>query len=1078
MPRGFTAKKQSANSQTGRQESLSSASGRRVSKQKSNGHLNASPNGTSPLPSPPVPSTALAQNISAQHASDRDGNGRAAGTMAASNGRPAAGRTYSDGQVNSDVYQNGPGANGLDEQSHRRIDVNASKAATGYETSFLYRVSTILRSCPLGDTIAILIILLQLPPTFLTITHFLFTTLTFVPPSGVSISSIPSLKEIFQGSGGTPSLATTVIADVVFLIFWLFLWAPAQNVALDLAQVVMAISLGGGYTGNSGGSNSAIMCFAIIGASHLLRRKSLRQYGLSFIWSIASGSEILPLRAFPAPVEPPDTTKTTNGWIRSILAVHILTQGVVRMVRRWISRREMHHHHNNQQPSVPASKKRGDPEAAVASQAQSTNSTSTDSGPDAPTAPSLDGQSVGPAAVTKDPKEKISSGKKKRKQATHVRSQQPFWAALASTKVIVMKEYEQSQAAAEAAGSKATDVNNLGSAPFDEEGGRVWVTQVGSTEIYFHTSAFPPGEQSAIDYKDGCQKSGSRVDKSKPFYVRLNGADWTSTKITKCEAGKDGLEDQWVGEIFGLTALTSYCCEFVRSEDDVVIFSSSITTHPPSLEQASTATPPPPHQTLRPSSPTTTLRNSISAAESKLIEVRSRTKRVRKEHKTALTALKKEVDNFGSRLSSAGSGDDRQRQRVLQITQHIRQAEESASNMGPEIEEMGNIPEDDIQEWRATKKSIAKEKDASEALREEFNETKEQADRKVSSVQSEASSSNQKRERLLARQAKLNEQHNRMVSVNAQAQEEKDRRASELATKDAERQQTEVSYLEQLALFGRQTQEINSKSQQAWQRIHRLELAYSHQQAQLQQKMMAAQAANPAVAAAVSEAAGATLGPGAATSMAGPIAPGGPLAGSNLTAASAMPAQQPGYAFPFSAFGPPGQHASGVVPPAAGAAAAPKLEIPSFTAAAPFSRDARESIGNGNGNGNGTGATVNKAGRARSGSTKSNFTDFSDTAENSFLPGQAYRLSGESQAPLPVSATEFLDRERMVKKSSSPSNRGSSASGSVGGGSQRDPSSPFVRHSSPAANKTTTPTTTTTTTSGPGVIGSGSPAWR
>ncbi|KAI9829239.1 MAG: hypothetical protein M1819_006419 [Sarea resinae] len=836
MTRSSAAKKQSANQHSSRHENGLAAPGKRIRKQKSNGLLNGAPNGQ-PVSCASRPSTpASTQPVPIQHASGDGSNGSLADVHmlgAGKLGPDGSGRRCSDGSSDgAEAYQGDSRmANGVEGQPHRRIDVNATKNPAVHDIGTMSLASTVLRSCPLGDTIAILIILLQLPPAFLTITHFLFTTLTFVPPSGSSISSVPSLNDIFQGSGGTPSLATIVIADIVFLIFWLFLWAPAQSFALDLAQAVIAISLGGGYTGKGGGSNSTVLCVAIIGLSHLIRRKDFRRYGLSFILSLTSGSPSAAFKLLPRlPDFHHDAIRTTSGWVQSILAVHILTQGVVRMVRRWISKREM---------APPSSSgKRTDPEAAAAaaSQGQSGNYAAADSSNDMANS-NADGQVSAPNPTVKDGKEKMSSGKKKRKQATHVRSQQPFWAALASTKVIVLKEYEQSQATAEAAGSKATDVNNLGSAPFDLEEGRVWVTHVGSTEVYFNTSYFSSGNQSLRDGTASFLNVSTGIDKSKPFYVRVNGADWASTRICKYQGQEDGKRiptDQWAGEIFGLTALTSYCCEFIRSADDEVIYSASITTSPaPTAEQTTSVPTPAIHQSLRPSSPTTTLKNSNAAAESRLNDSRARLKRSRKEHKSSSTALKREVENYSSRLGSSGSGDDRLRQRVLQITQHIRQAEEAAASISSQIEAMGSVPEEDVEEWKTSKAIWEQEKHHQSAARNEYTEAKLQADRQVSSVQSEASTAQQKRDRLQTRHTRLDEQHNRITSANAQGTDEKERRIAEAAAKEAERQQTEQQFIEQINTFGRQTQDTQFRSQQAWQHIHQLEVAFAAQQQQM-----------------------------------------------------------------------------------------------------------------------------------------------------------------------------------------------------------------------------------------------------
>ena len=92
----------------------------------------------------------------------------------------------------------------------RRADTNTSKTASMSMASMLSVPATILTSCPLRDVLAILIILLQLPPTVLTVVQFLFATLTFVPPQAgtplSALSAFPSFTDIFQGSGGVALL--------------------------------------------------------------------------------------------------------------------------------------------------------------------------------------------------------------------------------------------------------------------------------------------------------------------------------------------------------------------------------------------------------------------------------------------------------------------------------------------------------------------------------------------------------------------------------------------------------------------------------------------------------------------------------------------------------------------------------------------------------------------------------------------------------------------------------------------------------------------------------------------------------
>jgi len=202
---------------------------------------------------------------------------------------------------------------------------------------------------------------------------------------------------------------------------------------------------------------------------------------------------------------------------------------------------------------------------------------------------STDGRPPGPSPAARDHKEKATNGKKKRKQATHVRSQQPFWAALASTKVTVLKEMEQSQAANDAGEANAKDANHIGNAVFGAEGDRVWISEIGPTDIVFKVSLCRGGNLGAIIGEECGANLRAGIDKSKPFYLRVNGADWSSTRIrettTHSYLGDEGT-DMWEGEIFGLTALTNYYCEIVRTADDEVFCSTSlITSAAPSAEQ-------------------------------------------------------------------------------------------------------------------------------------------------------------------------------------------------------------------------------------------------------------------------------------------------------------------------------------------------------------------------------------------------------------------------------------------------------------------------------------------------------------
>jgi hypothetical protein len=835
-----------------RHENGLAAPGKRITKQKSIPQLNGLANGKAQPPTPPeasgVDSSEAPQPAISTHdpvpGSSAHANPVAAAASAGADERTRAG---SDASLDNAVeacrpYDHGSGGP-FDAMppALRRADTNGSRSASLSMASMLSVPATILTSCPLRDVLAILIILLQLPPTVLTVVQFLFATLTFVPPQAgtplSALSAIPSITDIFQGSGGTPSLFTTVVADAGILLVWLLLWVPAQNFFLDLAQAVIAIALGGAAAGKKGTTNSIFICVVIILSSHLLRFRPLRQHIVHFLWTGLARGGLDFLTSPPSSPTYMESFSTPHGWPRSLLGIHILAQGVVRIIRRALSRREL--------ANLPTGKKT-DPESGVL---QRSNSTNLDPNADVPNSSSTDGRPPGPPPVAQTHKDKASSSRRKRKQATHVRSQQPFWAALASTKVTVLKEMESSRAANDADEANAKDTNHIGNAVCRSEDDRVWISEVGFSDISFRVSL--SGGAGVQEQDDDDSSVGSGIDKSKPFYIRVNGADWSSTRIRQSEPiGFQGQEGTgyWAGEIFGLTALSNYYCEFVRTSDNEVFYSAGLITsvspvtelgkhHSSSIVVKLTSTSasasvasPPAHQTLRPSSPATTLKNSIAAADLQLQEHRNRLKRNKKDHKTAVGNIKKEVDTLSNRLANAGGNDERQRQRVLQFTQNIRQADDAAADFAQQAENLGTVPEDESKEASTKKAEWKKERDNKNAIASEFGKAKEEIEREVQTAESDISTAFQKRERLQQRQTRLNEQHDRLVTANEEGFTAKQRREQERTALRQQRADVENQYRSNINAYEQRTEESNIGTAQMLHTYQQYEELYQQSQ--------------------------------------------------------------------------------------------------------------------------------------------------------------------------------------------------------------------------------------------------------
>lgn len=244
----------------------------------------------------------------------------------------------------------------------------------------------------------------------------------------------------------------------------------------------------------------------------------------------------------------------------------------------------------------------------------------------------------------------------------------------------------------------------------------------------------------------------------------------------------------------------------------------------------------------------TTLKKSVAAAEIKLEEERNGVKRLRREHKSHLANLRKELDTVTARFAASGSGDDRQRHRLQQIGQHIRQAEDATAAMCSQTEAMGEVPEEELSEWRESKKTWEAARKRHTEMQEELDERAMQLDRQRSSLQSESSAMQQRRERVQARQAKLKDQHDRLNEVKIPSQEEKERAAAASINEDEEQHQrmnVVDQYNKQMQQLHHNLQDLYLSNQHLWQQIRSIEMAYRDQQQQQQQLVTSAPSQAP-----------------------------------------------------------------------------------------------------------------------------------------------------------------------------------------------------------------------------------------
>lgn len=663
-------------------------------------------------------------------------------------------------------------SNGSAMLHQRRGEMVAAKFKSTHEVSAFHLASTILRSRPACDTVSLLIVLLTLPSMVLTIVQALFASLTLMPGGGAPASLI-SLLDIFQGSAGVPNISTTVIVDGICFGLWICLWTWAQHFALDLAQIQIAITLG---NGSSGKSRVNTFCVAGVLLLHLVRSRDVRR----FLYTSLVPVELLSqaglsdcLKYLPSDKDLGDSPGPP-GYLRSLFAIHIISQAVMASFRRYIS----------SYTTGTARSKRIDTEASAGSVS---DASVLDGAASIAVSSSVDYQPP-PTPGLKDGKDsKGITAKKRRRQANHVRSRQPFWAALASTKVHVMREVEHNKA--------LPAVTNTQGSPFEAtHRDLVWITNVEPSSISFEAAYIPSAEAE--------QESTLKAD-YKPFYVRINGAKWHSVSLEAVESSSqpEGPHADWSGTISGLAPNCTYTCTFIRNDEDED-FASIMVKTPILLDKDLPASMAPVavRQSTTPSSPTTTLKNSISTAEAKLNEARNRLTKVRRQHRSTLAKVEKEVDSFNTRLKTA-SDDTKQRQKLLQAERTIRQTEDATVEIDAALEVLESTPDDENDDHGASKEAYEEQTTLLAEANEALSKARSAASHDLSCTTSELTTIVTRKERLTGRNSKLTEQHDRINQANAQGMNEKERKAAESTAKEAERLRREAELNHQIRVM-------------------------------------------------------------------------------------------------------------------------------------------------------------------------------------------------------------------------------------------------------------------------------------
>ncbi|OLL21980.1 Ubiquitination network signaling protein acrB, partial [Neolecta irregularis DAH-3] len=136
---------------------------------------------------------------------------------------------------------------------------------------------------PLFDSLALLLVVLNLPVFLYTLLHMIYVCYTFVPSSPTS-PAFPSFSRTY-----TPSITTILLADVVITVTISLVWPSLKCLLSEFAHVVFATRLAGG------GSKSVGLCTTIVAGVRIIRNafkihESTRSPAIGTMW--LPGSEL------------------------------------------------------------------------------------------------------------------------------------------------------------------------------------------------------------------------------------------------------------------------------------------------------------------------------------------------------------------------------------------------------------------------------------------------------------------------------------------------------------------------------------------------------------------------------------------------------------------------------------------------------------------------------------------------------------------------------------------------------------------------------------------------------------------
>ena len=264
------------------------------------------------------------------------------------------------------------------------------------------------------------------------------------------------------------------------------------------------------------------------------------------------------------------------------------------------------------------------------------------------------------------------------------------------------------------------------------------------------------------------------------FDVSVNGLPWREVSVSLEDTNHSTGEPQAPAclyiDIHTLVPATANEIEVTNvslPDSDLLLFRATICTTKTETTDATPSVP----QTVRPNSPISTLNDKLQNAVDKLNDLKNTQRRIRKDHKSTIAALRSEIDTLHSRLEGPDKGEERARRSNLALKYHIMQTEEKILRLEEDIrntEEIISSRKQDLasgrEKWQSELLSLDRDHQSQQS-------TKSSYDKILRQFHADKLAINGRKEKLHAREIKLKSELEALETAERKRDEESDDRS-------------------------------------------------------------------------------------------------------------------------------------------------------------------------------------------------------------------------------------------------------------------------------------------------------------